>query len=304
MSNPLQKFTGLTFDASKIKPAEPLEPVPGDMYTVVMSDGSVVPTNDGTGKRLKFELTIMDGPFKGRKIWDGLNIENTSAKAQEIAQQQLSAICHAVNVINLTDVQQLYGKPFAAKIGLDPRRQDANDPEKWYDPRNTFKGAKPVEGGSSAPVSSGAPTPAWLNKPGAAASGAAPAAAPWLAKPAAAPAPAPTPAASVAAATGGAKAPAGPKSPAKPKPVEPKLERQFFVFFDENTMPLKKESEVATMLAEGMPTDTQISLADKDGGFDDNAGWHPVTKYSIGTATPPAASTPAGAAVQPPWLRK
>lgn len=312
MANNAPKFTGLSFDASKVAPAVPLEPVPADNYTVTLTDGEVVPTADGSGERLKFELTIMDGPFKGRKVWDGLNIKNQSAKAQEIAHQQLSAICYATGVINLQDVQQFYGRPFTAKIGLDPRRQDANDAEKWYDPRNTFKGAKPLDGGAAAPgavaMSSGAPVPAWLNKPapGAApAAGAAPANAPWLKAPAAAPAQAAAPAAAPVAAPA-ASAPTKPKGPAAPKAAAPapKVERKFFVFIGENEMPLKSEAEVAEMLSQGMPAETQVSLADKDGGFDDAAGWHPTTKYAIGNAAPPPASTPAGAAVVPPWMRK
>lgn len=302
MSN--TKFTGLNFDASKVEPAKPLDPVPAGTYPVTITDGEIKPTNDGSGKRFNFELTIADGDFRGRKIFDGLNIENKSAKAQEISQQQLSAICHATGVIQLQDIQQLFAIPFLAKIGFEDRRQDKEDENKWYDARNTFKGAKPLDG--AAPAPSGAALPNWAGKPaaGSPAPAAAPATPPWLAGKAAAPA-APA-AASVAAAA--ASAPAKPKGPAapaaKPAPAPAKAERKFFVFVSADDMPLKNETEVAAMLAQGMPVDTQLSLADKDGGFDEAAGWKPASQQGIGAATPPAAATPAGAPVAPPWLRK
>ncbi len=304
MSSNTTKFTGLSFDASKVEPAKPLEPVPAGTYPVTMTDGEVKPTADGSGKRFNFELTIADGDFSGRKIFDGLNIENKSAKAQEISQQQLSAICHATGVIQLQDIQQLFGIPFLAKIGFEDRRQDAQDASKWYDARNTFKGAKPMESGAPAP--SGAALPGWTapKAGGAPAPAASPATPPWLAGKAAAPAaPAAAPVAAAAAA-----APAKPKGPAapapKPAPAAAKKERKFFVFISADEMPLKTETEVAAMLAQGMPVDTQLSLADKDDGFDEAAGWKPASQQAIGAATPPAAATPAGAPVAPPWLRK
>lgn len=286
MSSNAPKFTGFSFNAANVTPAAPLEPIPAGDYNVEMTDGEIVPTADGSGKRFKFELTVLDGEFKGRKIFDGFNIENKSAKAQEISHQQLSAMCHATGVIQFDDVQQLFGKPFVAKIGFVGATADKDDPSKTYDPKNTYKGAR-WDNKNAAPAGVPAGAPAWLKKPGAA------------------PAPAastPAPAKAAAPAKPAAAAPTKPKPAAAP--AKPKVERKFFVFISDDEMPLKTEAEVAAMIAEGMPGDTQLSLADAEGGFVEGNGWKPASACEIGAAEAPTAATPAGAPVTPPWLKR
>ena len=166
------KFTAFNFDASQVKPSAPLEAIPAGFYNVAVTDGEIVPTKDGSGERLTLELTVLDGDFKGRKIFDGLNIKNKNPQAQEIAWQQLSAICHATGVLRLTDVQELYNKPFSAKIGYEGNRTDPQTGQ-TYEARNTFKGAKPLNAGTAptgaAPAAApaggmpagGMPAPSW-----------------------------------------------------------------------------------------------------------------------------------------------
>lgn len=298
MSQP--KFTGFAFDASTITPAAPLEPVPIDYYTVVISDGEIKPTGDGSGKLFAFELTIMEGPFAKRKVFDRLNIENPSAQAQEIAQQQLSAICHSIGVIRFTDVQELFNKPFIAKVGLDPKREDPDQPGKWYEARNNFKGAKPVNGaalpGAVAPGAAGAaPAPNVAKTPAVTP--------PWV-KPAAAAAPAPMPTATAPAPAAAAPVTAaivpggGPKKgPKKPGAAAP-VEKKYFVYFDDNNMPLKTETEIRAMLAQGMPDTTMLN---PEAGPDDD--WKPASEFGLKLAPAAAAAPAGGGAALPPWMR-
>ena len=169
------KFTAFSFDASQVQPAAPLEAIPAAFYNVAVTDGEIVPTKDGSGERLTLELTVLDGDFKGRKVFDGLNIKNKNPQAQEIAWQQLSAICHATGVLRLTDVQELYNKPFSAKIGYEGNRTDPQTGQ-TYEARNTFKGAKPLAAGAAAPAgvpgavrapAASVPAPGWVVAPGA-----------------------------------------------------------------------------------------------------------------------------------------
>ena len=224
MSKANQKFTGLTFDASTVAPAVPLEAFPAGDYNVAITDGEVKPTADGSGQRFAFELTVLEGDFKGRKVWDGLNIKNKSAQAQEIAHQQLSAICHATGVIKISNVGELLNKPFVAKIGFEGQRTDG---DKTYDARNTFKGAKPAGGAvAGAPAASSAPK--WAKKD----ASAAPAA---PAKPA---------------------APGAPKGPPKPPaPAAKKDDRKFFAYVNEETQgPLPADEALA------LPAETMVCL--------------------------------------------
>ena len=97
------------------------EPVPPGDYLVMIEESDVVPTKQGNGIRLTFTAKIIDGEFNGRKIWEGLNLENQSATAQKIGQSQLSALCHAVNLLRVVDDStELHNIPFIAVVGVQP----------------------------------------------------------------------------------------------------------------------------------------------------------------------------------------
>lgn len=308
MSQNANKFTSLNFDANTVAPQPAIEAIPAGWYNVAMTDGEIKPTNDGSGQRFAFELTVLDGEYKGRKIFDGLNLVNSNPQAVQIAQGQLSAICHATQTIVISDARQLFNKPFAAKVSYEAARVDPSD-GKSYDAQNRFKGAKPI--GSGQAVAGGAPaSPAQNFGSG----GGAPAPA-WAAKPAASPAPA-------------APAPAVPTPSAPPAPV-PAANRVFFVYLgDANNIPKKTEAEIAAALS-SLPANVQVSLAGPDGGFVATNGWMTPSAAGIKAPAPaafvpppapfapaapaapaaptfnpaPAAATPAGAPVAPPWGR-
>lgn len=133
-------MANLNFNAATVAPASANIVVPAGWYNVIIEHSEVVPTAAGTGTILKLRYSIVDGEFKGRKIFGQLNIVNPSPMAQEIAQKQLSAICHAVNVIQCNDSQQLHNIPFKVKLKITPGGiKDQNTGEK-YDDKNEVTG--------------------------------------------------------------------------------------------------------------------------------------------------------------------
>lgn len=191
----------LNFDARTVAPDQgQQDPVPAGWYKVVMDKSEMKPTKDGTGQRLEMQFKIIDGQFTGRKIFEGLNLVNSNPVAQEIAYKQLSAICHAVNVLVAQDSSQLHNIPLQVKVNLKPAsgQYEAKNEVKAYKNINEVVQAAPVAA-PGAPASF-APPPA---APAAFAPPAAPAAAgwqppaapqPWQAAPAATAAPAAAPA--------------------------------------------------------------------------------------------------------------
>lgn len=160
----MAEFAG-TFDATTIEPNKPLDVLPNGDYVVVIADSKWVATKKGDGQFLELTLDIVqDGPVKGRKLWDRLNLSNPNPQAVEIAQKTLSAICHATDVLQVKDSAQLHGRPLLAKVTVS---QGPNGPT------NEVKGYKRIDTGGS--IGAIVPTPA----PTAAAG---PAVAPWLAK--------------------------------------------------------------------------------------------------------------------------
>ena len=123
------------FDASSVEPNQPRSAIPPGEYLAVISGSERVASKSGNGDLLKFEFTIQGGAQDGRKAFDRLNLWNKNKTASEIAQRQLSAICHAVNVLKPGDSSDLHnrqlviviesetyeGKPQARITGYKPK---------------------------------------------------------------------------------------------------------------------------------------------------------------------------------------
>ena len=142
------------FDASQVAPQQSVGPLPAGTYLAHITESDVQPLKSGNGEGLKLTFEIIDGQFKGRKVWENLNIRHTSEDTQRIAQSQLSALCHAVNVIKLMDTAALHFKP--VRINVTVREAVGQ-----YKASNNIKGYEAAGGGISAPVAPAtAPTPA------------------------------------------------------------------------------------------------------------------------------------------------
>ena len=90
----------LNFSADAIEPLGVFDVLPVGEYVVVVSETDMKDASTGKGRYLQIVFTVIDGEYKGRKIWDRLNIDNESTTAQEIAQRALSSICRAVKVMH------------------------------------------------------------------------------------------------------------------------------------------------------------------------------------------------------------
>lgn len=171
-----------SFDATQVAPASSSDPIPAGNYAAMITESEIKPLKSGNGTALRLTFQVLEGEFKNRKVWANLNIQHTNAQAQAIAQQQLSAICHAVNVLKISNPAALRNKPMTIKVKVRP----AND---GYDASNDISGYSAINAASAAPTAATNGT--------ATASTAAPAtpvtkaAPPWAAKKPAEPAPEP-----------------------------------------------------------------------------------------------------------------
>ena len=122
------------FDATQVEPTTDFDTLPAGRYTAEISDSDIRTNSKGTGEYLWLEFTILDGPFAGRKLWSQLNLVNPSAQAVEIAQRELSAICHAVGKLRVQDSIELHNIPLEINVKVK------NSPE--YGPQNIIRGFK------------------------------------------------------------------------------------------------------------------------------------------------------------------
>lgn len=155
-------MASINFDASQVAPQESFSPIPAGSYIAQVIESEIKPTKSGTGQMLTLRWQILDGQYKGRLVFDRLNIVNQNPEAEKIGQRQLSGVCHATGVIKLTDSSQLHNKPVKIKVKI---RSDAN-----YGDSNEVGGYDAVAGGAasipSAPAANpvGAATPPWQKK--------------------------------------------------------------------------------------------------------------------------------------------
>ena len=147
-------FLGGTFDASQVEPDQPRDPLPAGEYLAQIIDSSMEPTKSNNGQFLKLTYQVVDGPMQGRMVWARLNLDNPNEKAVEIAQRQLSAICHACGALQVNDSVQLHNLPHVIKVDVEQR-----DPQ--YGPSNIIKSWRRADGAAAAkpPAPARAPAP-------------------------------------------------------------------------------------------------------------------------------------------------
>jgi hypothetical protein len=159
-----------TFDATNIEPREALDVLPAAKYSVAITESEWKRTKNDNGTMLTLTLTVIDGQYKGRKVWDRLNLDNPNPAAVEIAQKTLAAICHATGVMKVSDSTQLHDIPLLADVKV---KDGPNGPN------NEVKGYAKLDGTVAAPtkapaaVTGAAPakavTPPWVKGKAAAA---------------------------------------------------------------------------------------------------------------------------------------
>lgn len=138
---------GGVFDANTVPPSTGTgDPIPNGDYVVAMHACVRKDTKNGWG--LSCEYTVMDGPHKGRKVFDFLNLQNTSAQAQDIAQGTLSAICHATGVLKTSNAQDFYNIPMLVHVKVTGKREDKAT-GKTYDEGNKITKYTKLLGGAT-----------------------------------------------------------------------------------------------------------------------------------------------------------
>ena len=141
-------------------------PVGEYLSTIVSS--TVKTTKAGTGQYLELVFELLEGEFKGRKIWQRINFNNPNPKAEAVAKRELSTLCRALGVLNVQHSELLHNIPVVVQLQID---EGANG----YGPQNRVKTYSPANGATTTSVaasetpaanSSGDAVPVWKRKAG------------------------------------------------------------------------------------------------------------------------------------------
>jgi hypothetical protein len=137
----------LGFDATNVEPAAPRDILPAGKYVAHIIASEMKDTSKG-GQYLNLEHEVIDGPHKGRRVWNKLNLVNDNATTVEIAQRQLSSICHAIGMLKVNDSEDLHYKPMLITVKVRPAGKDKQGIDR--DAQNEVGGYEAANGVRSA----------------------------------------------------------------------------------------------------------------------------------------------------------
>ena len=142
----------LNFNAREVAPSAPAGIVPAGDYNVQIVKSEIKPTRDGQSHYLTLEFEILDGECKGRHLWANLNLWNANETASRIAQQQLSAIAHAVNVLDVSDSELLHNKPLLVNVAVKKGTAEYPDDKNEVKGYAAYRGAAGLTPAPQAPA--------------------------------------------------------------------------------------------------------------------------------------------------------
>jgi len=130
------------FNAHEVEPNASFEPIPAGKYLAAITESEMKPTKNGSGSYLQMTFTILEGEYKNRILWARLNLNNANATAVKIARSELSAICHAVGVLQPKDSVELHNIPLLITVKVKKRsdNDELTNEVKGYEPKAVAAG--------------------------------------------------------------------------------------------------------------------------------------------------------------------
>jgi len=154
------------FDARTVEASKPMvfEPLPDGTYTATITDSVKRKNSKGTGDLLELSFKVQVGEHSGKTLKAYLNLWNPNEQAKEIAWREMSAICHAVGVMQPNDSTDLHGLPL--DIIVKVRQSKRVNPTTGQEETKYFNDIKGYQKRVAAPAQPQATTepaakPAW-----------------------------------------------------------------------------------------------------------------------------------------------
>jgi hypothetical protein len=135
------------FNAKTVDPMKDFEPLPAGKYPAVITASEMKSTKTGNGKFLELAFEIIEGAYKGRRLWSRLNLENPNLTAVKIACAELSMLCRAVGVLEPKDSVELHNLPLLITVKCKTRNDtgEVTNEVRGYAKKDVALPAKPVQ---------------------------------------------------------------------------------------------------------------------------------------------------------------
>jgi len=117
-------MAAINYVPGSAEPAQ-FDDIPAGEYLVMIVSSDKKDTSDRTGQFIALEHQIMEGQYKGRKLFNNLNLWNRSDAAVKIAEGTLESICRAQSRIEAVgDTVELHNIPMIAKVAYNTTRKN------------------------------------------------------------------------------------------------------------------------------------------------------------------------------------
>jgi len=134
--------------------SQSFEAFPAGDYNLIISDIADGPFGNGAGHKVDITLEVIDGEYKGRKIFDMIALVHVNPEWAQGTQARLDAICAVAGFPSLDAFSQLLNTMVRAKIFIE------KDKSGEYDPKNKIDKILGPAVAGAAPASMAAPAPA------------------------------------------------------------------------------------------------------------------------------------------------
>ena len=141
----------MSFNAGQFTPRySGSDGLPPGKHPVIISASEFRPTKDSTPNdprmMLVFTLEAIDGPAKGGKQTDRLNVQNPNQQTVNIAMSQLAAYCAVTGRQGFNDTSELHNIPFMVEVGPQKNNDQYTEVKGVYflDGRDAASGAAPA----------------------------------------------------------------------------------------------------------------------------------------------------------------
>jgi len=128
----------LNFKTSEVPQETGFQPIPKGRYEVVVDRMEPKATKSG-GTMLSTAYQVVDGKYKGRLIFENINIENKNNVAERIGRARLRDIGLACGITDVEDTDDLKHTPFDIEVDVeysDYRKENENVVKKIYFDKN------------------------------------------------------------------------------------------------------------------------------------------------------------------------
>jgi hypothetical protein len=143
------------FDANQVEPTTSFDPLPAGKYLAAITESVLKPIKTADGNYLELTFEVVEGEFRGRKVWDRLCVNHPNPMTVKIARGNLSAICRAVGVMQPKDSAELHNIPLLVSVKVKKR----SDNDELSNEIKGYERREPEGQSRQAPVTSN--TPPW-----------------------------------------------------------------------------------------------------------------------------------------------